>query len=50
LIFAIILVVYITTAHIIDIKKVPFLHESTVSIVMGILCALFFKYVTKKLT
>ncbi|CAD8174885.1 unnamed protein product [Paramecium pentaurelia] len=45
LIVVIILVSYILTAHIIAVKRIKFLHESVVAILMGIVTALFIKYI-----
>lgn len=44
-IFVIILVIYILTSHLIEMKKVPYLHESTMAILMGALTATLAKYV-----
>ena len=44
-IFVIILIFYILTSHLIEVRKVPYLHESTMAIFMGILTAAFAKYV-----
>ena len=44
-IFVIILIIYILTSHLIEVKKVPYLHESTMAIFMGVLTAAFAKYV-----
>ena len=46
-IFVIILVFYTLTSHVVQFKKIPYLHESTVAIFMGILTAAFAKYVRK---
>lgn len=44
-IFVIILIIYILTSHLIEVRKVPYLHESTMAIFMGVLTAAFAKYV-----
>ena len=45
LIFVIILLVYVLTSHIIENRKIPYLHESSIAIFMGILTAVTSKYV-----
>lgn len=45
LIFVLILVVYVLTSHIIDNKKIPYLHESSIAIIMGVITAVVSKYV-----
>ena len=45
LIFVIILVIYVLTSHIIENRKIPYLHESSIAIIMGILTAIISKYV-----
>ena len=45
LIFVIILVIYVLTSHIIENKKISYLHESSIAIIMGILTAVISKYV-----
>jgi hypothetical protein len=45
LIFVIILMIYVLTSHIIENKKIPYLHESSIAIIMGILTAVISKYV-----
>jgi hypothetical protein len=44
-IFVIILIIYVLTSHIIENKKVPYTHESSIAILMGIITALISKYV-----
>jgi hypothetical protein len=46
LIFVIILVVYVLTSHVIENKKVSYIHESGIAIVMGMLTAFISKYVS----
>lgn len=43
-IFIIILVFYVLTSHIVEFKKVPYLHESSMAILMGIITAAIAKY------
>ena len=45
LIFVVILVVYVLTSHIIENKKIPYLHEASIAIIMGLLTSLISKYV-----
>lgn len=47
-IFVIILVVYVLMSHVIESKKVPYLHESTIAILMGVMTAVIAKYVRLK--
>ena len=57
-VFVVILVIYVLASHIIENRNIPYLHESSIAIIMGILTAVFSKYVlqplarplTKKLT
>lgn len=44
-IFVMILVVYVLTSHIIESRKIPYLHESSIAIMMGMLTAVISKYV-----
>lgn len=44
-IFVIILIVYVLTSHVIENRKVPYLHESSIAILMGVLTAGISKYV-----
>ncbi len=46
-IFVIILIIYVLTSHIIENKKIPYLHESSIAIIMGILTAIISKYVSQ---
>lgn len=41
----IILVIYVLTSHIIENRKIPYLHESSIAIFMGILTSVISKYV-----
>jgi len=50
LIFVIILVIYVLTSHIIENRKIPYLHESSIAIMMGILTAIISKYVRRPLS
>ena len=44
-IFVIILIVYVLTSHVIENKRVPYAHESSIAILMGIITAFISKYV-----
>ena len=44
-IFVAILTVYVMLSYLIELNKIKYIHESTVAIVMGILTAVFCKYV-----
>jgi hypothetical protein len=45
LIFVVILVIYVLTSHIIENRKIPFVHESSIAIIMGIVTSVISKYV-----
>ncbi len=45
-IFVGILTVYVMLSYLIELKKIKFIHESTVAIAMGVLMAVFCKYVS----
>lgn len=45
-IFVAILTVYVMLSYLIELKKIKFIHESTVAIAMGVLTAVFCKYVS----
>jgi sodium/hydrogen exchanger-like protein 6/7 len=44
LIFIIILVFYVLTSHIVEFRKIPYVHESSMAILMGIITAAIAKY------
>jgi NhaP-type Na+/H+ or K+/H+ antiporter len=44
-IFVIILIVYVLMSHVIENRKVPYAHESSIAILMGIITAFISKYV-----
>jgi hypothetical protein len=43
-IFVIILVFYVLTSHVVELKKVPYVHESSMAILMGMITAAISKY------
>lgn len=43
--FVVILLLYVLSSHIIEARKIPYLHESTLAIIMGALIGAFAKYV-----
>jgi len=45
LIFVFILMVYVLTSHVIEKRKIIYLHESSIAILMGIITAIVSKYV-----
>lgn len=47
-IFVIILVFYVLTSHIVEFKKVPYVHESSMAITMGMITATIAKYALKQ--
>lgn len=44
-IFVIILMVYVLASDLIENKRVPYIHESAIAILMGIITAVILKYV-----
>ena len=44
-IFVVILIIYVLTSHIIENRKVPYMHESSIAILMGVVTAIISKYV-----
>ncbi len=43
-----ILIVYVLTSHVIENHRIPYLHESSIAILMGIVTAAIAKYVSNK--
>jgi len=43
-IFVIILIFYVLTSHVVELKKVPYVHESSMAILMGMITAAISKY------